>query len=200
MGEYSPVRTEGVFTETWKRFVLIGIVFGILIAFFATGFFLFVFSPNGDLPKLRLRRARPVSSDETLCDEVTPVGQLLQTRPITSERLEQLIGDDDQRGKRELLRFLGAHGLLANKPACKKPDCATGYRLHQFTNTNDGYMWRCPRCTQTARLSVRDGSFFQRSRLAIPEILRIAHHWALHPQTRLLSVHKDKGSLQIRLR
>lgn len=75
------------------------------------------------------------------------------------------------------LAFCAQRSLIRNSRIC----CNTPVSLHNRDEARDGKRWYCTVCR--AEFSVRDGSFFQRSRLSLRQIIMIIYHWVEdHPQ------------------
>ena len=67
-----------------------------------------------------------------------------------------------------LIQYLQSYGLLPDPKAC--PVCSTTWAnvnmvLEQRNDVRDKYRWRCTACQK--RISLRDGTFFSKSRLPL---------------------------------
>ena len=71
-----------------------------------------------------------------------------------------------------LVPWLQNKGLLANSRTCS---CGVTMWLGKRGDVSDGRVWRCPQCKTTK--SIREGSFFSKSRMLLKKWLLLLHFW-----------------------
>ena len=69
-------------------------------------------------------------------------------------------------GTSGIISFLQSKHLLAAQKQCA---CGTAMELQDRNDINDGCRWRCPHCNK--RITIRDGSFFEKSKLTTSEMV-----------------------------
>ena len=74
-----------------------------------------------------------------------------------------------------LLDHLKKSNLIANKMFCKK--CETEMRWTQTKSTTDGFFWKCLKCKSSK--SIRNGSYFQKTKISIGNVYSITYLWSL---------------------
>ncbi|GFS89783.1 mitotic-spindle organizing protein 2A [Trichonephila clavipes] len=83
------------------------------------------------------------------------------------------------KGKKETLEWCMKANLIASHYEC--PKCKKNMRLLERKGTVDGYEWRCRNQSKDNRhdvvRSVRKGTWFSESKLAITIILRLTRYW-----------------------
>ncbi|GFT30873.1 mitotic-spindle organizing protein 2A [Trichonephila clavipes] len=83
------------------------------------------------------------------------------------------------KGKKETLEWCMKANLIASHYEC--PKCKKNMRLQERKRTVDGYEWRCRNQSKDNRhdvvRSVRKGTWFSESKLAITIILRLTRYW-----------------------
>ncbi|GFX38827.1 mitotic-spindle organizing protein 2A [Trichonephila clavipes] len=83
------------------------------------------------------------------------------------------------KGKKETLEWCMKANLIASRYEC--PRCKKNMRLQERKGTVDGYEWRCRNQSKDNRhdvvRSVRKGTWFSESKLAITIILRLTRYW-----------------------
>ncbi|GFX92641.1 mitotic-spindle organizing protein 2A [Trichonephila clavipes] len=83
------------------------------------------------------------------------------------------------KGKKETLEWCMKANLIASHYEC--PKCKKNMRLQERKGTVDGYEWRCRNQSKDNRhdvvRSVRKGTWFSESKLAIIIILRLTRYW-----------------------
>ncbi|GFU24073.1 mitotic-spindle organizing protein 2A [Trichonephila clavipes] len=83
------------------------------------------------------------------------------------------------RGKKETLEWCMNANLIASHYEC--PRCKKNMRLQKRKGTVDGYEWRCRNQSKDNRhdvgRSVRKGTWFSESKLAITIILHLTRYW-----------------------
>ena len=72
------------------------------------------------------------------------------------------------------ISFLRGRGLLAQSMTC--PRCGTAMHEASRSDVSDGVRWRCRAC-KTSK-SIREGSFFAKSRLPLQKWLLLIYLWA----------------------
>ena len=72
----------------------------------------------------------------------------------------------------EQIEFLQQKGLLASSKTCS---CTTPILLGRKSDISDGKIFRCPSCKTTK--SLRDGSFFNKSKLPLQKWLIVMYWW-----------------------
>jgi transposase-like protein len=64
-------------------------------------------------------------------------------------------------------------GILASMMKCRK--CSGNMNVVKRTDKGDGYCWRCPRKACKARISIREGSYFEGHRLSLGHLFMIIY-------------------------
>ena len=80
-----------------------------------------------------------------------------------------LFGGDDF-----LIAYLRGKHLLASSMTCTR--CGVPMHEAKRSDVRDGYRWRCRQC-KTSK-SIRDGSFFSKSRISLQKWLLLIYLWA----------------------
>ena len=86
---------------------------------------------------------------------------ILQLGPV-------IFGDTDK-----LIRYLQRKGLLSTNKTCP---CGSAMQLSERSDVSDGVRFRCPDCKKC--ISIRDGSFFSKSRLPLQKWVILMYWWA----------------------
>ena len=73
----------------------------------------------------------------------------------------------------DLIAWFRAKRLLARSQDCST--CNVPMRQGTRKDVTDGLVWRCPQCKTTK--SIREGSFFTKSRLTLQKWLLLIHFW-----------------------
>lgn len=73
------------------------------------------------------------------------------------------------------IRWCEDHHLLPSEVACSR--CYGRTYLTPASN-GDGYVWRCRRKGCQARVSIRNGTIFEYSKLTLPKVLQLIYWWA----------------------
>ena len=73
----------------------------------------------------------------------------------------------------DLIAWFRAKRLLARSQDCS--NCNVPMRQGTRKDVTDGLVWRCPQCKTTK--SIREGSFFTKSRLTLQKWLLLIHFW-----------------------
>ena len=76
--------------------------------------------------------------------------------------------------KSDLITWLRNKRLLARTQDCSS--CNAAMREGHRSDISDGVVWRCPQCRRTK--SIREGSFFSKSRLPLQKWLLLMHYWS----------------------
>ena len=76
-------------------------------------------------------------------------------------------------GTSGIISFLQSKHLLAAQKQCA---CGTAMELQDRKDINDGCRWCCPHCNK--RITIRDGSFFEKSKLTLQKWLILIYWWA----------------------
>ena len=76
--------------------------------------------------------------------------------------------------KEDLISWLRTKKLLVSSQDCSF--CSTSMREGHRSDVSDGVVWRCPQCKCTK--SIREGSFFSKSRLPLEKWLLLIHYWS----------------------
>ena len=74
----------------------------------------------------------------------------------------------------DLIAWLRSKGLLSTAQTCS--NCNVVMRNGQRSDISDGVVWRCPQCKRTK--SIREGSFFEKSRLPLNKWVLMIHYWS----------------------
>ena len=75
-----------------------------------------------------------------------------------------------------LMKFLCDTGLVKSHRRCPRNGCRRNMSLIRDTSSAENYRFRCPKCKHSQ--SIRKGSFFEESKLTIPQILSVIFCWA----------------------
>ena len=86
-----------------------------------------------------------------------------------------------------IITFLQGKHVLASQKQCA---CGAMMGLQKRADISDGCRWRCPDC-RTA-VSIRKGSFFEKSKLTLQKWLLLMHWWS-----RQYPVKDAKGELDV---
>lgn len=82
-----------------------------------------------------------------------------------------------------VLKWLARHKLIRNAYRCNT--CEESMLMKKESRLQDGFRWRCTRCGGTK--SVRDGSFFSKSKLSLQKLVKLLYLWCMDtPQTFIL--------------
>lgn len=73
-----------------------------------------------------------------------------------------------------IIAFLQGKQVLASGKQCP---CGCAMVLQGREDISDGCRWRCPDCHKA--ISIRSGSFFEKSRLTLQKWLLLMHWWAM---------------------
>ena len=92
---------------------------------------------------------------------------------LHGELREVIFGDNQERK----MVWMQQRGLLASQKTCRK--CDSDMRFGVKSGVTDGFVWRCKRKGCKTTVSVRDGSFFEKSKLPISKLLHCIYLWAL---------------------
>ena len=76
-----------------------------------------------------------------------------------------------------LIQYLQSKGLLPNPKTCPACSTATTMVLECRDDVSDKYRWRCPTCQKG--ISLRDGTFFNKSHLSVQKWVILIHWWAM---------------------
>ena len=76
-------------------------------------------------------------------------------------------------GTPAIITFLQGKNVLARQKQCS---CGTMMEIQARSDISDGYRWRCPDCRKG--VSVRKGSFFEKSKITLQKWLLLMHWWA----------------------
>ena len=83
------------------------------------------------------------------------------------------------KGKKAVIDFCMEKGLIASKYFC--PKCASEMKLVEKKDCMDGFRWRCQKSVEGEKhcvtRSVRSGSWFEESKLAIDDVLIVTYCW-----------------------
>ena len=77
-------------------------------------------------------------------------------------------------GTEAIIDYLRRHHLLADH--CNCSHCGIGMRERPRRDVSDGFSWWCPQCK--TRKSIREGSFFSKSRMTLHKWLLMVYWWA----------------------
>ena len=84
-----------------------------------------------------------------------------------------------ERGKLDVIQFCREKGMISSEYEC--PDCGREMRLAEYKEGVDGYRWRCEWSKEGKRhvvnRSIRGGSWFERSKLGMDDILILTYGW-----------------------
>ena len=94
-----------------------------------------------------------------------------------------------------VIAYLQHRGLLSLEKNCNR--CDTEMRLGEKKSITDKCIWRCKRKGCKANISVRDASYFSKSRLPLNKLLHCVYLWAL--ETPIISASTQLGISQVTL-
>ena len=87
------------------------------------------------------------------------------------------------------ISFLKEKKLLASRATCV---CGQDMNWIRRSDVSDGWQWRCTKSDCRRKQSIRSGSYFTKSRLPLPILLRILYCWAAEvPVTQLHALVKE---------
>ena len=93
------------------------------------------------------------------------------------------INDLCSRTNLDIIEFLQEIGLISKSYHCSQ--CHSNMALVR-SNVSDGYQWRCRSTTgniHDVRRSIRNGTWFEKSRLSIRQIIKLTYYWVeAYPQ------------------
>ena len=75
-------------------------------------------------------------------------------------------------GTSGIISFLQSKHLAAQKQCA----CGTAMELQDRNDISDGCRWHCPYCNK--RITIRDGSYFEKSKLTLQNWLILIYWWA----------------------
>ena len=73
------------------------------------------------------------------------------------------------------INFLKSKGLLRTQQDC--PSCGLSMDWKRRPTCGDKFTWRCSNCNSVK--SIRNGSFFSKSKLPLQTWLQLIHHWSM---------------------
>ena len=76
-------------------------------------------------------------------------------------------------GNEGIISFLMSKGILAKEKKCA---CGLDMELSERRDVSDGFRWHCPECRKC--VSIRKGSFFEKSKITLQKWLLLIHWWA----------------------
>ncbi|GFV94268.1 uncharacterized protein TNCV_1137231 [Trichonephila clavipes] len=106
-----------------------------------------------------------------------------RSKKIRKDKRRKRMKEEDNikknKGKKETLEWCMKANLIASRYECSR--CKKNMRLQKRKGTVDGYEWRCRNQSKDNRhdvvRSVRKGTWFSESKLAITIILRLTRYW-----------------------
>jgi transposase-like protein len=93
----------------------------------------------------------------------------MMTEDYTLLSLIPLIATDDL-----CIIWLARHRLLANAKDCV--NCGVPMRINKKRDYGDGVRWMCTNCKNSK--SIRDGSFFTKSKIPLPQLVLLSYFWS----------------------
>ena len=95
---------------------------------------------------------------------------------LYQDTLKRIICSDD---RMDVINYLMSVGLLAKSRSC--PTCSLEMVLGQRKQLNDGFAWHCvkSKCGSRSYHSVREGSYFSKSKLPLDKYIHIAIHFGV---------------------
>ena len=79
-------------------------------------------------------------------------------------------------GTPAILSFLQTKRVLARDKQC--PSCGATMDVQVRSDVSDGYRWRCPVLDCRKSVTLRKGSFFEKSKIDLEKWLLLMHFWA----------------------
>ena len=73
------------------------------------------------------------------------------------------------------INFLKLKSLLQTQQDC--PSCELSMDWKRWPTCGDKFTWRCSNCNSVK--SIRNGSFFSKSKLPLQTWLQLIHHWSM---------------------
>ena len=80
-------------------------------------------------------------------------------------------------GYEECLHYYAGKGLLASQANCNV--CGTVMELKRRPSVKDQFSWRCTNSSCRTWLTLRHGSFFEKSKLDLQKWLHILYLWSI---------------------
>ena len=74
----------------------------------------------------------------------------------------------------EFINYLAGNSIIMKEMRCE--NCSSKCQSTWKTNSSDSFVWQCRNCKKS--FSVRKGTFFGGSKLALHSIFRMIHYWA----------------------
>ena len=75
----------------------------------------------------------------------------------------------------DIIDYLKPRGLLRTQQDC--PTCGVFMEWKKRPTCGDKFTWRCPMCH--CRKSIRNESYFSKSKLSLQTWLQLIHHWSM---------------------
>ena len=75
----------------------------------------------------------------------------------------------------DVIGYLKPRGLLRTQQDC--PTCGVSMEWKKRPTCGDRFTWRCPMCH--CRKSIRNESYFSKSKLSLQTWLQLIHHWSI---------------------
>lgn len=105
---------------------------------------------------------------------IVPPNEVLDDQQIRNERWTLVTLAQHLQDTNVTLQWLARRRLIFNSKLCDH--CNDSCSLHNYNSGLDGKRWACESCG--IRKSVREGSFFSRSRLTLKQIIIIIYCWS----------------------
>ena len=108
--------------------------------------------------------------------QLVPANTVLNFPAIQNEKwtLQTLHASLRANGHLACLQWLATKKLVKNTMDCEVCACT----LNHYAQGIDKYRWRCNQCNFGK--SVRNGSFFDKSHIALHKIVQIIYYWSRH--------------------
>ena len=100
---------------------------------------------------------------------------------LYQDQLKRIICSDD---RMDVINYLMSVGLLTKSRSC--PTCSLEMVLGQKKQLNDGFAWHCvkSKCGSRSYHSVREGSYFSKSKLPLDKYIHLFYLWSQDIQSK----------------
>lgn len=93
------------------------------------------------------------------------------------------------RDQERMIEFCMKVGLITKVYTC--PQCGENMHLYKRSDVSDKYRWRCRKDDHDVRRSIRKGSWFEKSKLKMFDILMITYMWIMNIEGDWIAI--DRG-------
>src|SRR6218665_2418590 len=114
-------------------------------------------------------------------------GEVLSRAEIAAEDFNAFVLADQISTPQKCLEWCARSRLVRNVVLCSR--CQSLASLNNYKARKDGKHWKCWPCGVVR--SVRDGSFFEKSKLSLRKIILLLYYWAMDTPQKMTS--KETG-------